>query len=108
MQIYADADLPSVMNYHPHQTIDQSYVFDKCPTFSIHCEQNQTSFWMKIGTQLCTYVCFSSQTQVKIRRKCSGAATETDIIIRAESRKSLNLLQVCQFFSFPVPLEIVG
>ena len=33
MQIYADADLASVMNYHPPQTIDQSYVFDKCPTF---------------------------------------------------------------------------
>ena len=44
MQIDVDADLASVMNYHPPQTIDQSYAFDKCPTFSIHCEQNQTCF----------------------------------------------------------------
>ena len=68
------------MNYHPHQTIDQSYVFDKCPTFSIHCEQNQTSFRMKIGTQLCTYV-----FQAKIKLKY-------DTSVQVQQQKQTSLL----------------
>ena len=103
MQIYADADLPNVMNYHPTQP-----TLPALPALPFWFIVNKTKHPSEWRLELNCALMFFKPSQVKIRHKCSGAATETDIIIRAESRKSIHLLQVCQFFPFPYPWVVLA